>query len=295
MLPDLISLQCFVEAARTKSFRAAARAVALTPAALGKRIQRLEHELGLVLFQRSTRSVALTLDGIRLLPAAEAALDAACACASVARGGAAPRLDLTLGTRHELGVSWIIPQIDFIEREIEHLTIHLYFGSGADLLVRLRTREIDCAISSMRTDDPTIDSIAMHREDYAFVAAPALARKIPLTRPEDTRAHVLLDVSHELPLLRYLRDALPGNEPRFSRVVRLGSIEAIRARVLAGKGVAVLPTYFVEDLIRQKKLVRLLTGTELTHDYFRLQFRAGDPRRSVFEALAAKMGARSLC
>lgn len=72
-LPSLDSLRCFAAAARLLNFRAAARTVALTPAALGQRIQKLEEELGAQLFRRTTRSVALTEAGLALLPAASSA------------------------------------------------------------------------------------------------------------------------------------------------------------------------------------------------------------------------------
>ena len=48
MLPSIDSLRCFQAAARLLNFRAAARSVALTPAALGQRIQKLEEQLGVV-------------------------------------------------------------------------------------------------------------------------------------------------------------------------------------------------------------------------------------------------------
>src|SRR5262249_19617124 len=63
-LPDLDSLRCFAEAARLLSFSAAARAVGLTPAALGGRIARLETDVGAPLFLRTTRHVALTQAGL---------------------------------------------------------------------------------------------------------------------------------------------------------------------------------------------------------------------------------------
>lgn len=85
-LPSLVSLQCFVEAARRGSFPEAARAVALTPAALGQRIKALESELGVVLFVRSTRTISLTMAGLRVLPAAEAALKATRGTVSAALG-----------------------------------------------------------------------------------------------------------------------------------------------------------------------------------------------------------------
>jgi hypothetical protein len=42
------------------------------------------------------------------------------------------------------------------EEVLPSLDIHLYFGSGPDLLLRLRSREIDCAVTSSRVADPKL-------------------------------------------------------------------------------------------------------------------------------------------
>lgn len=285
MLPSLDSLRCFVAAARLLRFRAAAKSLALTPAAFGQRVKQLEETLGSPLFERTTRKVVLTDAGLRLLPAAERAISAAADCARAVRGGAGlPEAEITLGTRHELGLSWIVPQLDRIAKKHPTLGVHLYFGSGPDLVLRVRTMEIDCAVTSTRFTDPKIQELRLHREEYALVAAPALLARTPLRRPEDAADHTLLDISAELPLFRYLRDA--GADLRFSRVVRLGTIAAIRARALEGAGVAVLPRYFVEQDLKKKALVRALPKLVPAHDYFRLIFRGDDPRRVVYEGLA---------
>ena len=110
MLPSLDSLQCFERAARLLNFRQAARAVSLTPAAFGQRIQKLEDQMGVKLFVRTTRSVHLTEAGAALLEPAERCLRLAEETMRVARGESMPPpMDLTLGTRHELGLSWICP------------------------------------------------------------------------------------------------------------------------------------------------------------------------------------------
>jgi DNA-binding transcriptional LysR family regulator len=295
-LPSLDSLRCFAAAARLLNFRAAARTVALTPAALGQRIQKLEEELGAQLFRRTTRSVALTEAGLALLPAAEQCLAAARECGRAARGESGPPpMEITLGTRQELGMSWVVPQLDRIAETFPRLDLHLYFGSGPDLLLRVRTMEIDCAVTSSRYTDPKLDAIRLHREDYAFVGARALLARRPLTRDEHASAHTLLDASAELPLFRYFRDA-PGGGDRlhFQRIVRLGSIEAIRARVLAGAGVAVLPLYQVAADLEARALRRVLPAVKPLHDWFRLVFRADDVRRPVYEKLAAMMNAAPL-
>jgi LysR family glycine cleavage system transcriptional activator len=112
LLPSVDALRCFVSAARLLNFRKAARTMAVTPAAFGQRIRHLEEDLGVGLFKRTTRSVVLTEAGTSLLPYAERCIAAANDCARAARGdvGPPPR-DLVLGTRHELGVSWILPQL----------------------------------------------------------------------------------------------------------------------------------------------------------------------------------------
>jgi DNA-binding transcriptional LysR family regulator len=288
-LPSIESLRCFVEAARLLNFRKAARKVSLTPAAFGARIRQLEEQLGVPLFQRTTRVVTLTERGAALLPYAQRCLDAAQDCVLAARGDkGAPVTEIVLGTRHELGLSWVLPQMGALAEKLPHVELHLYFGSGPDLLNRVRTAEVDCAVTSSRFSDAKLDSIALQKESYVFVGAPSLLKRLPLTEPADARHHTLLDASRDLPLFAYFRDAYKG-KLEFGRVQRLGAISAIRERALGGGGVAVLPAYLVEDDLARKRLVPVLPGTKLMDDRFRLVFRGDDPRRSVFDAIAAHL------
>jgi DNA-binding transcriptional LysR family regulator len=290
-LPSLEGLRCFVAAARLLNFRLAARAVALSPGALGKRIQQLEEQVGVRLFERTTRHAALTEAGFAMLPWAERALDAAQSGLRAGRGELGrPPLDLTLGTRHELGMSWIVPMLAPLREALPWLTLHVYIGAGPDLDLRVRSREIDCAVSSRPIRDPTLDFETLHREDYVFVASPALLTRLPLREAADAPSHTLLDVHADLPLFQYWQSSAEGMERlRFGKVLRLGTIEAIRALVLASQGVAVLPRYLVEPDLRASAMTPLFPTVEPQHDWFRLFFRADDPRRSVYAALAAHM------
>jgi DNA-binding transcriptional LysR family regulator len=263
----------------------------LTPAAVGQRIRQLEEQMGTPLFQRTTRRVDLTEAGLRLVPEARSALAALGACARAARGdtGPAPH-DVVIGTRHELGMSWILPFLPHLRRRHPHVTFHVYFGSGSDILLRVRSGEIDCGVGSMRVDDPKLDSVALHREDYALVGAPRLLAKRPLRRASDARDHTLIEERPALPLYAYWRDAVAVHERlSFKTIVYFGTIAAIRAAALAGEGVAVLPAYLVARDLERHRLLRLLPRVTPLHDYFRLIFRADDPRRSVLQALAESM------
>jgi DNA-binding transcriptional LysR family regulator len=290
MLPDLESLRCFVQAATHASFRAAARSVALSPAAFGDRIARLEEQLGARLFERTTRRVALTPPGERLLVQARRCLEEAERCRDVASSPGQVPFDVVIGTRFELGMSWLLPALAPLERARPTRRLHLYFGDSADLLPRVLEGRIDCLVTSARLTTPGLDVVRLHEEEYALVGARSLLAKRPLLRSDDARRHVLLDVAPDLPLFRYLLDARSPRESWvFERAQYLGGIGPIRARVLEGAGVAVLPLYYVEEDIRRGRLRRLLAGTKLPSDWFRLVWRKGAPRGEELRALGAEL------
>jgi LysR family transcriptional regulator, glycine cleavage system transcriptional activator len=292
MLPSIDSLRCFTAAAKLLNFRAAARSVALTPAAFGQRIKQLEEQLGAPLFHRTTRSVRLTESGLALLPAAEPIRTQSAAATRQRSAGSrslAP-MDVTIGTRHELGLSWILPQFDALTKSQPWLRLHLYFGSGADVVMRVRSMEIECAVTSSRISDPKLDSLRLHREDYVFVGATALLEKLPLEKTKHAEEHILLDTDAGLSLFRYWRDAPGGGDHlRFASVVRLGTIEAIRLRTLAQAGIAVLPEYLVRKDITSGRLTKILPNVACLSDWFRLIFRTDDPRRTIYEQMAKQM------
>ncbi len=291
MLPDLESLRCFDAAATRLNFRAAAAQVALSPAAFSDRIHRLEEQLGAQLFQRTTRRVSLTGAGDRLWPRARAALEAARACLAEGPAGEAP-FELTVSTRFELGLSWLVPALDPLERARPARTLHLHFADSPEMLTALRRGAVDCAVSSVRLVEANLRYALLHREEYVLVGAPKLLARTPLKAPADAAAHRLLDISADLPLFRYFLDA-GGREERwaFGRVQHLGTIGAVRARALSGHGVAVLPRYFVAPDLKSHRLKALFPSRALQADHFRLIWRAGHPREAQLEQLGEDLRA----
>lgn len=295
-LPDLESLRCFVVAARTLNFRKASQEVGLTPAALGQRIKQLEEQTGAALFVRTTRKVELTEAGLSMLPRAHATLEQAESCVLAARGelGPAP-MEITIGTRHELGLSWIQPMLPELGERFAYVNFHLFFGSGEDLNRRVLSRELDCCISSRRAIEENIDFVQLHREDYVFVGLSSLLEEKPAPDEASLSEHLLIDVGPELHLLHYLRQTEDSVNPQaFGGFRWMGTISAIRNAVLAGDGLAVLPLYLVRDDLEAGRIAHVWPRRTLTHDWFRLLFRADDPRVSLFRALGDSMRAQEL-
>jgi LysR family glycine cleavage system transcriptional activator len=290
-LPDVESLRCFEASATALNFRLAARRVALSPAALSERIRRLEALLGARLFERTTRRVTLTPAGLRLLPHARELLAAHARCPEVARGAARqPPFELRVGTRFELGLSWLVPALPRLELLQPLRRLHLTFADHPDLLARLKQGTVDCAITSARIAEGAIEYRVLHPETYVFTASASLLQRRPLRRATDAAAHRLVDISADLPLFRYFVDRAGGTvDWRFERVEYLGTIGAVRQRVLQDRGVAVLPAYFVRDDLARRRLRRLMTGVRLHEDCFRLIWLRGHPRAAELERLAADL------
>lgn len=295
---DLESLRCFRAAAKHLNFRSAAAAVSLSPSAFSARIRLLEEELDAELFERTTRRVRLTPAGERLVPVAETCLNAAEQCQrTVSAATEDPPYRLLVGTRFELGLSWVLPALDGLRERAPARRLDLAFSDGPDLLQRLRRGRIDALISSSRLVDPDIVYAPLHEERYVLVAAPDLVDRNDedAYSSEAIQKQPLVDIDSSMPLFRYLLDVLPPEESwAFPEVSHMGTIAAIRLRVVARAGVAVLPRYFVTNDLREGRLVELLPHLEPRRDWFRLIWLKGHQREQELQTLAKQLRALPL-
>ena len=295
MMPDLDSLRCFDAAATHLNFRAAANAVALSPAAFSDRIRRLEALLSARLFDRTTRRVGLTPAGERLWPQARRTLAEAQRCVDLLREGGPAPFELTIGTRFELGLSWLLPAFTELEDLRPEQRIHLSFSEGAGILDGLLRGRIDAVVGSMRLVSPQLTTMPLHEERYVFVASPELLASQPLTTSAHAEDHILLDLNAGLPLFRYWQDRAPAEEGwHFRQHHYLGTIAAMRAVALGGRGVGVLPNYYVRDDLAAGRLVSILTEVEPLTDWFRLIWRESHSRSAALQALGTYLRSRPL-
>lgn len=291
MIPNNISLddlRSFALLAQTLSFRAAAARAHLSPAAFSDRISKLEDELGILLFTRTTRRVTLTAAGARLLPHARCCIAESDAFLRAAREEV-ETYELMIGTRYELGLSWLTPALDILHAAHPERILHLHVGDGPDLLYALQHGNIDAMISSLRIDPNEVVSVPLHPEPYVFVARPSVLVERPITGPLDARNHTLCDIAPGAPLFRYLLDRIGGSPWPFSHNEWLGGIGAVRWRVLHGAGVAVLPRYLVQLDLDAGHLIEVLPETPPLSDMFRLSWRPGHPRGDAMVDLAAEL------
>lgn len=117
-METLANLESFVRSAETGGFSAAARRLALSPAAVSRNVAMLERNLGVRLFHRSTRKLTLTEEGERFLLAVEGNLEALqSAIANVATDRGEPAGVLKISASITFGTKYILPLLPaFLER-----------------------------------------------------------------------------------------------------------------------------------------------------------------------------------
>jgi DNA-binding transcriptional LysR family regulator len=141
-LPSLDFLRGFEAAGRRLSFTLAAEELFLTQSALSRQIKALETALGIALFERKHRALALTGAGAAFHRDVTEMLEAITAAAERLRGGTrAP--GLTLSTTVSFASLWIIPRLaTFRER---HPDVEVYVSAN-DRVVDLARGDVDIAV-----------------------------------------------------------------------------------------------------------------------------------------------------
>lgn len=272
-VPDLINLQCFITLSKSLSFKDAAASMTLSPAAFSDRIKRLEDQLGSALFERTTRKVKLSLFGSRLVPHAQTLLNSTSRWIEATNlAGSQVPYTIRLGTRFELGMSWIVPSLNQLKNMNGQRSINLKWGTDQELLSMLKKGEIDALVSSVRVRKRSLNILPLHREEYVLVASPNL--ELNNLKVGDASHLHLIDTEEDLPLFRYYTESLLSGDPWvFKGYEFMGTIAAVKSRVLEGVGIAVLPLYFVYGDLQAKTLINLSEDHALKHDFFRLIWR----------------------
>ena len=186
---DLADLTAFVAFADNLSFRAAASRIGVTPSALSHTMRQLEERLGVRLLNRTTRSVALTDAGLRLLGRARPAVEQiSLALDDLKSEQGHPFGRLRLHVSHFAGVAVIAPIWARFLSTFPDVQLEVHAGEA---LVDIVAQGFDAGISSK--DLAAADMIAvrvMGPMRVTVVGAPAyFARRRPPRTPDDLARH----------------------------------------------------------------------------------------------------------
>lgn len=259
-LPGLPGLRVFEAAARHLSFTRAADELGVTPAAVSNQIRLLEDQLGKKLFQRTSRTMALTPSGETLLDGVSQALDII--ARSVRQITVQQRPRLSIITSAAFAAKWLVPRL---------ATFH-QLHPDVDVTVDVSDRPIDLEFSGESgaavavrfgaSDAPGVTRDRLFDEILFPVCSPRLMEgPHPLRQPRDLRHHTLIHLDWRArgdtwPDWQMWLTEAGATEVDATRGLHLTQTDLVIQAALSGQGVALGNTSLVDDDVRSGRLVK---------------------------------------
>ncbi len=257
---DRIALmQTFIRIVESGSLSAAARQLSITQPTISRRLQALEHYLGLKLILRTTHALKLTDDGERCYTQARQLMATWYALEDELTGSHdEPAGTLRVRAPHAFGQDQLItPLVTWLQR-YPRLNVEWMLNDRTPDFIR---ENIDCAIQVGAPDDPGIVAVLLAEVPRIVVAAPALLAAHPPVTQTDELAQLPW-----LALTSFYRNEIALQRVSDSAMVSLAiaprlasdSLYAVRKAALAGMGAAVVSSWVVQDDLASGALVQLL-------------------------------------
>lgn len=232
--------RAFLVTAEEGSLSAAARALGMTQPTLGRQVDALEEELGVVLFERAGRGLVLTPSGLELLDHVREMGEAA-GRMSLAASGQAHEIEgkIAITASEMYSAFYLPPAIARIRREAPGIEIEIVASNDT---MDLRRREADIAVRNYRPDQP--DLVARRIPDdrgARLYAARALFEETGWPEvPSDLASHALIGFDETDALVKVLNANGFSFNREQTRVISMSQFVQLEL-TRAGVGLAVLP------------------------------------------------------
>ncbi|GGI30152.1 transcriptional regulator [Bradyrhizobium guangdongense] len=251
-MPSLNGLRAFEAAARHLSFTLAASELNVTQTAISHQIRRLEEELGIRLFIRQNRALALTPEARDYLPGVRAAFnDLRLATDRLLRKD--DDRVLTVSTIASLAAKWLLPRLTDFQETHPGIDVRITTSTS---LVDFQRDNVDAAIRYGRGQWPGVRAEWLMADELFPVCSPSLLRSDKSLRtPEDLKDHVLLHTNNSDDWRLWLTAAgLPAGISRQPGITFDMTFMTVQAAI-DGMGVAMGRTSYVQDDIAKGRLV----------------------------------------
>ena len=255
---ELKNLRTFQAVVDQGTYEKAAQALGYTQSTVSVHIQQLEDELGVPLFERVGRRMALTQVGEQALAQAREVLYAADRLTSVVQEGQRLTGTLRVDMPETMLCYQFAPVIKAFRAQAPH--VRLILRNRSNLLTAESLRDGVCDLGLVITAEWHRDVLLIEdtgvRMDVALLAAPDFAEPDFVTPHQQKAVSLITDESDSL-FRRRLEAYLRERDIVLDETIELWGTEAIKRCVMENLGVAYLPRGAVREELAQGRLVEL--------------------------------------
>ena len=262
-LPPLDLLRGFEAAARHLSFTRAAAELFLTQSAVSRQIQALEEFVGVPLFERRHKALALTEAGESYQRSVASALDQVREATRKLRQARHNHV-LTVTTTVSFAALWLVPRLARFRKDHPGVDVRI---TATHEVVDLEREGVDVAIRDCPLNRAPQGAIFLVGEHLAAVCSPAYARearrnKLPMRAPEDLRYQVLLnlhDAPRKWPWLSWAAwfEAMGVEDPTPATTLTFDQYDQVIHAALLGQGIALGRMSLAGADVKAKRLIPL--------------------------------------
>jgi len=251
-LPPLNGLKAFEAAARHLSFRIAAEELGVTQGAVAQQVRGLEAELGVKLFERLPRTLALTGEGRGYIASIRRAFEI---IARATRDLRPHPVKLTISTTPTFASKWLIPRLpDFTARH-PHLDAHIL---ATERISNFQTDGADLAVRYGRPPfGPGLAAELLFEQEIIAVCSPILlaGRKMPRSGAELGKFRLLHDAHNLWP--EFIEADIGDKEGKQLKGTTFSQTQHAIEAAIAGQGMVLANRVFVANDLRERRLVRV--------------------------------------
>jgi DNA-binding transcriptional LysR family regulator len=253
-------LKAFVLTARHQSFSRAAEQLYITQSGMSVLVRELETQLGVRLFERTTRKVSLTPFGSQFLPIADRSLrELEAAAANLTRCAAAANDCLSIGAAPFPAAEIMPHAISAFTLLKPRLQIRMVDAERSHLIEMVQSGKIDAALlTGVREELPGMRQAPLARFALMLVC-PVGARELPLElRWPEVAGLRLIGLPHDAPVQQLVDEQLVRAGRAAPADITCNFLETQIAMVEAGAGAAVIPTSAAPACVKRKLTMHAL-------------------------------------
>lgn len=241
-------------------FSAAAEALDVQVAKVSRSVSKVESQLGVSIFNRTTRRVELTEEGRQFVDSVRVGLQMIqSAEEEIVSRGELPKGRLRVDAASPFVFHQLVPLVQSFKEAYPDIELELTSNEGFVDLLEKRT---DVAIRIGKLSDSTLHARPLGKSLLHIVASPDyLAKRGLPTKPEDLSSHQIVGFAGNKVLNHW---PLP-NQSDVAPTVTASNGETVRQLVLAGNGIACLSGFMVQEDMAAGRLIPILEQNKLAN------------------------------
>ena len=272
---NIRQIETFYWAVQLGSFTAAAERLNSTQSTVSMRIQEIEKDLGVLLFDRSQRAARLTGKGRELMGYAEEMLRLHSTIRERMAGPENLPGTLRLGVAEMISITWLPRLVKRIHESWPKIRLELDEALTQDLVERLNQGTLDLILAPSRAPGNTLNHLSLGRVEFAWMASPALGLPERVFRPHDLQNWPIIALARESYHHTSIEEWFRSANAVCRRIDTCKSLGVAASLASAGLGLTLLPVNCYRPEIKAGRLREISTIPKLPKVEFMATF-SGD-------------------